>query len=134
VHVIGEAGAVIKTVDRVVWWDFSAPVLPQKWPWSPDEIAQLQHHGVNLPSVDDLLQSLARTWLRPVMAAGQQLILVMPRRRGREAVVHHPRWDQIVALLPEGQQIPSLDYDHLLESGQPQPWLSTDLVSVPHRG
>jgi len=134
VHVIAEAGAAINPVDRMVWWDFSAPALPQKWPWSPDEIAQLRCHGVNLPSVDHLLQSLASTWLRPLMNARQQLILVMPRRRGQEAVVHHPMWDQIVALLPQGEQIPSLDYDGLLESGLSHPWLCTNFVSVSYRG
>ena len=133
VHVVGEAGAAIKPVERVVWWDFSAPILPKKWPWSPDELAQLQRHGVNLPSVDDLLQSLARSWLRPVMSATQQLILVMPRRQGRETAVHHPLWDQIVALLPQGALIPTLDYDHLLEGGEPHPWLSSKVVSVSHR-
>ena len=82
VHVVGQAGAVINPIDRILWWDFSAPVLPRKWPWSPAELSELQRHGANLPSVDALLQFMARTWLRPVMAARRQLILVMPRRRG----------------------------------------------------
>jgi len=77
---------------------------------------------------------MARTWLRPVIAARRQLILVMPRRRGRETAVHHPLWDQIVALLPEEEQVPTLDYDRVLDSGEQHPWLSAGLESVPYRG
>ena len=134
VHVVGQAAATISPVDRVLWWDFSAPDLPRKWPWSPVELSQLQSHGVNLPSVDELLQFMARTWLRPVMAATRQLILVMPRRRGGKPAVHHPLWDQILALLPEGEQVPALDYDRVLENGEQHPWLSAELESVPYRG
>jgi len=134
VHIVGQAAAAICPIDRVLWWDFSAPDLPRKWPWSPAELSQLQSHGVNLPSVDELLQFMARTWLRPVMAAKRQLILVMPHRRGGETAVHHPLWDQIIALLPEGEQVPTLDYDRVLESGEQHLWLSSDLKPVPHRG
>jgi hypothetical protein len=34
IHVTGDAAAVISAVERVVWWDFSAPTLPRKWPWT----------------------------------------------------------------------------------------------------
>ena len=51
-----------------------------------------------------------------------------------QAAVHHPLWDQILALLPEGEQVPTLDYDRVLESGEQHPWLSADLESVPYRG
>ena len=58
----------------------------------------------------------------------------MPRRRGGKAAVHHPLWDQILALLPEGEQVPTLDYDRVLENGEQHPWLFADLEPVPYRG
>ena len=132
IHVTGEAAAVITAVERVVWWDFSAPILPRKWPWTPAEIEQLRTHGAELPSVDSMLQFAAGSWLRPVMAATRQLVLVMPRRRGNEEFIHHPLWDQILALAGNAK-IPRLDLDRELEKGETDSWISFRPSPVGHR-
>jgi RecB family exonuclease len=132
VHAVTHPGALIEAVSRVVWWDFSTPDLPSRWPWAPNELAQLRLHGAELPSVDTLLQIEARHWLRPVLFARRQLVLVVPRRRGNEPVAVHPLWDHIVALAKDGH-VPAVDLDSVLERGGAHPWLTTPTGQVPHR-
>jgi hypothetical protein len=132
VHAVSHPGAAVEAVPRVIWWSFSAPALPRRWPWSPKELAQLRDHGAELVSVDALLQFEARAWVRPVMSARRQLVLVMPRRRGKEAVAAHPLWDQIAALV-EDDRLPTVDLDRVLESGVQHPWLTTGSSRVAHR-
>ncbi len=133
IHVIRDAAAAIRPVDRIVWWDFSSPDLPRKWAWTPDEIVQLRKHGADLPSIDTMLQFAAKSWLRPVMAATRQLVLFMPRRRGHKEFAHHPLLDQILALAKDGQ-IPTLDLDWALDEGEIPPWISVGGRIVEHQG
>ena len=133
IHVIAEAAAAIASVDRVVWWDFSSPDLPRKWPWTPDEIEQLRAHKADLPNVDSMLQFAATTWLRPVMAATKQLVIVMPKRRGSEAFVHHPLWDQIL-MAAKATLIPKIEIDQSLDKGESPNWMSVRVNAVDYRG
>lgn len=132
VHAVTQPGALIEAVSRVVWWDFSTPELPRRWPWAPNELAQLRRHGAELPSVDTLLQAEARRWLRPVLSARRQLVLVVPRQRGNQAVAVHPLWDHIVALAEDGH-VPTVDVDSVLEWGGLHPWLTIPSSQVPRR-
>ena len=132
VHATVDAAAVIGPVERVVWWDFSAPALPGKWPWTPAEIEQLRTHGAGLPTVDSMLQFTAGSWLRPVMAATRQLVLVMPQRKGKEANAHHPLWDQIQVLAGDAH-IHLLDLDQGLQTADSHPWIPLKSTPVCHR-
>jgi RecB family exonuclease len=87
--------ALIEPVSKVVWWQAAAPILPRTYPWSISEQAQLAQAGVQLPDLSAELQRVAKTWLRPVFAAQEQLVLVLPPE-GEEV---HPMWLKLQALI-----------------------------------
>ncbi len=90
-----QPGAVIQPVARVIWWQMSLPQLPGSLPWSGAEVRALRTAGVRLPDAAMQLEQVARAWLRPVMAASEQLILVLPPP-GEEV---HPVWQMIAAII-----------------------------------
>jgi hypothetical protein len=96
-QVVSHPGAVTEPVDRVIWSSLAMPVLPGSDPWSADELTALKQLGVSLPSVSDRLDQIAASWLRPVMAAKEQLILVLPPP-GDEV---HPLWQLIGAVVDQ---------------------------------
>ncbi len=73
---VSEPGAVLDAFDRVVWWQMGMPALPTGYPWSRTEVAQLMDAGVQLPDPAVELERAARSWLKPILAARRQLILV----------------------------------------------------------
>lgn len=77
-QVVSHPGAVIEAVERVIWSPLTMPVLPGSDPWSASEVRALKQAGVRLPEVSARLNQIAATWLRPVMAAQEQLLLVLP--------------------------------------------------------
>ncbi|MBE9610847.1 PD-(D/E)XK nuclease family protein [Chitinilyticum piscinae] len=90
-------GAVFEQSRRVIWWQMGMPVLPSNLPWSNQEVQSLAHAGCQLPAVGDQLDQAAVEWIRPVMAATDQLVLVLPPP-GREV---HPLWQMICSLVDE---------------------------------
>ena len=109
-QLVNHPGAVIEPVERVIWAPLSKPVLPGSDPWSASELRALKRAGVDLPSVSDRLDWIAANWLRPVMAAREQLILVLPPP-GEEV---HPLWQMIGAVV---EQPRVLSLEILLSSG-----------------
>lgn len=109
-QVVSLPGAAIRTAARVIWWQLSLPELPGPLPWSAVEVRALVQAGVCLPAPAQQLERLARTWLRPLMAAREQLILVLPPA-GEEL---HPLWQMIVAVV-DAPRITALE--DLLSSG-----------------
>lgn len=95
VQVVTQPGAAIAPASRVIWWQLCMPSLPGPLPWSGAELRALSAAGVCLPDPGAQLAQIARTWLRPVMAARAQLILVLPPP-GEEP---HPLWQMIAALV-----------------------------------
>jgi hypothetical protein len=85
----GRAGG--KPFDRVVWWQMGAPSLPGHYAWSASEIASLARAGVELPPLAEVLNRRGEDWLRPVLNARRQLVLVLPPQ-GEEM---HPLWQEI---------------------------------------
>jgi len=81
-------GAALSPVENVFWWQLEAPVLPGSYPWSADECTALADAGIQLPSVDDLLERESSAWQRPVMLATKSLTLVLPPPGGED----HPLW------------------------------------------
>lgn len=96
-QVVSHPGAVIEPVERVIWSPLVMPVLPGSDPWSGSELRALKQAGVELPSVSDRLNEIAASWLRPVMAAQAQLVLVLPPPGEEE----HPLWQMIGAVVDQ---------------------------------
>lgn len=92
---VSEPGAVLDAFDRVIWWQMAMPAMPSAYPWSQSEIRQLADAGVRLPDPAEELEHAARAWLKPILAARQQLILVLPPK----GVEVHPVWLMIEALV-----------------------------------
>lgn len=96
-QVVSHPGAVINPIERVIWSPLTMPELPGNNPWSTSEINALIQAGVKLPSISDTLDQIAASWLRPVIAAQEQLILVLPPPS--EEV--HPLWQMICAVVDQ---------------------------------
>lgn len=105
-------GAVFERVDQLVWWQLRMPVLPGSLPWSTAELKDLSREGVDIPSADLQLDRAAGDWLRPVMAAARELILVLPPS-GEEI---HPLWQMVCAVVDKPKV---LQLEGLLEGGDP---------------
>lgn len=101
---VSEPGAAVEAVDRVIWWQLEMPAMPANYPWSRTEIGQLADAGAGLPPLADELERTARDWLRPILAARKQLVLVLPPK-GSEV---HPVWLMIEALV-DGLPVRSLE-------------------------
>lgn len=93
---ITHPGAVIEAHEVVLWGPLDVPNLPNPWPWSTSEIEALKAANCDLPDAESLLQLVAADWLRPIMAAKEQLILVLPPT-DRES---HPVWQMLKILVP----------------------------------
>ena len=86
-----DPGALVEPFDRVVWWQMGAPSLPGHYPWSRSEMGSLARAGTDLPPLGDLLARRGENWLRPVLNARKQLVLVLPPQGGEM----HPLWQEI---------------------------------------
>lgn len=101
--------AVIEPADLVVWWQMAAPPMSQRHPWSRSELAALRAAGVVLPDPGEQLKALAASWVRPLLAARQQLLLVLPP----EAEESHPLW---LMIRDRVEGIPVVPLESLLQS------------------
>ncbi len=107
---VTQPGAVVEPIQRIIWWQLAMPSLPGSDPWSSSEIRALKEAGVSLPELSDRLDQVAKEWLRPVMAATEQLVLVLPPP-GEEV---HPLWQMLCAVI-EKPKVTRLE--ELLRSG-----------------
>jgi hypothetical protein len=110
---VSHPGAVIDPHARVVWGPLDMPALPPPWPWSSSEVAALRKADCELPDADARLKQAAREWLRPILAAEEQLVLLLPPE-DRET---HPVWQLVHALLPD---IPVQRIESLLHKAEAQ--------------
>jgi len=131
-HLICSASSTIEPNERVLWWNFSEPLLPARWPWNSTELKQLAENGAYLPPVESQLQLLSKAWLRPLFAATKQILFTVPRTSEKQAVRHHPLRARLDALT-DGT-IPELDMGALLTENNIDPRLTLSLDSVPHKG
>jgi hypothetical protein len=91
------AALAVEPADEVVWWMPSRPDLPSPAPWTSAEREALAAAGVELPDPAAELQSLAKEWLRPLLAARERFVLVLPPRSAEE----HPVSQLVQQLLPK---------------------------------
>jgi RecB family exonuclease len=119
---VSEPGAVVDAFDRVIWWQMGMPAMPSSYPWSQAEIVQLVAAGVHLPNKAEELEHAARAWLKPILAARKQVILVLPPK-GCEV---HPVWLMIEALV-KGVPVRPLDTLLTLDEANTTPVVHTPL-------
>lgn len=100
------AAACIEPADEVVWWMPSTPALPSPLPWSPVEVNALTQLGVQLRDPARELVSLAKQWLRPLLAARKRFVIVCPPP-GAEV---HPIRQLLKKLVPNIESV-ALDLD-----------------------
>lgn len=114
-HSCGLPAAMIESNDNLLWWDFTSPRLPAKYPWPAIVTKQLMDQGATLSSTKKLLQRVAKTWLQPLLQARQRVFFAAPVTRHSDSCVLHPLWEQ---LNPREQAtIPVVDIDTLLDNG-----------------
>lgn len=93
------AAACIEPASEVIWWMPSTPTLPRPLPWSEGEVAALKSLGVVLRNPKQELELLAAQWLRPLFAAKEHFLLVLPPPGAEE----HPIWQLLKKLAPSLQ-------------------------------
>lgn len=140
-RIINHPGAATEEVDQVIWWQMRAPSQVSAYPWSRTERADLFVAGVQLDDMADLLARDAWLSLRPILAARQRLVLVLPPH-GEEV---HPVWLRIESLFekdhgPKVQPMEAALSDLRLEPMHHQPlpvrrrwWLLPADISIPKR-
>lgn len=119
--------ACVEPADEVIWWMPTAPALTQSLPWSVAEQEGLRSMGVHLRNPEHELQALFARWLRPLLAARQRFVLVLPVGEAEA----HPI-TQILEQLVEGfkHQVLDLDAPHTL-ADQMQPVTHQALPTIP---
>jgi len=107
--------AVLDPVEQVIWWDFSEPSEKKPFPWTKAEIEAFQSNGAHFISLETQAALKAKSWLRPILAAQQQLILVLPKQRDGKSLPGHPLLARLLALT-EGTpaRLPTRDLDQEL--------------------
>jgi hypothetical protein len=95
--VVSDPAAVIEPFGSVYWWQMTTVPLPRPYPWTTREEEELRASGVELRDVGQLLAATAREWLKPILAAKDQLTLMLPG----EGVENHPAWVRVASLLKD---------------------------------
>lgn len=91
------AAACVEPANEVIWWMPSTPKLVQQLPWSSAEVQALQNLGVQLRDPVKQSAALAMQSLRPLLAARQRFVMVLPPP-GREV---HPVRQLLQQLIPD---------------------------------
>ncbi len=103
--------AVLSSKDLVIWWGVDMPTIVSRSPWLPSERRALESNGVILWSQDHQLTQQASTWLRPILAAKQQLVII----HHETTLQHHPIMDLILANV---EQLPQQSLNDILVKGE----------------
>lgn len=99
---VTQPGSAVDSAQTVFWWQLSAPASAAAYPWSLSELASLRNSGVDLPDLNEAMSQEAMLWQRPVMAATDQLKLVLPA----PGVEVHPLWLLLESLFEKGFRPP----------------------------
>jgi PD-(D/E)XK nuclease superfamily len=109
VHRLKMLGAMLESVETVLWWDFQAPPLAPQPPWANREAEQPKEQGVKLQSIASRVARDNLMALRTILAARKQLVFLIPRRTGNEPSVHHPLFDRIQSVVNDKLGVLDLD-------------------------
>jgi len=91
--VVDDPAALIESFNQVIWWQPVMPSIPKSYPWSESECQILATMGVDMPNVNNVLDIMASDWLKPILAAKKEIVIVLPPK---DAEVH-PAWQLISA-------------------------------------
>ncbi|SFP71747.1 PD-(D/E)XK nuclease superfamily protein [Nitrosomonas cryotolerans] len=119
---VDDLGALIESFDQVIWWQPVMPNTPKEFPWSALERHTLARAGVMLPDHADVLGNLATDWLKPVLAARKQLIIVLPP----QDVEAHPTWQMMLS------QIHNITEQSIEQVFNHHPQTTTCSIPLPH--
>ena len=95
--VIDNPTALIETFNQVIWWQPTKPGIPKPCQWSNLECQALCNMGVELPDISLVLEKLADDWLKPILFAKKQLIIILPPKDTEV----HPVWQMLEALVSD---------------------------------
>ncbi len=115
VHCAHHPHAVIAPVEQVIWWDFSESSEGKPIYWSQDELKAWESHGARFIAPEAQAAFKVKSWMRPLLAARKQLVLVLPKQSGGEPVPRHPLFARLLAVT-EGNpaRLPMRDLDREL--------------------
>lgn len=100
--VVDDPAALIESFNQVIWWQPVMPGIPKSYPWSLSERQVLAGAGVSLPDIVSVLDNIASDWLKPILAAKKQVVIVLPPN---DAEVH-PAWQMISAQVRDMVELP----------------------------
>lgn len=125
--VVNDPAALIDSFNQVIWWQPVMPGLPKSYPWSLSERQMLAGTGVELPNIDRVLDNIASDWLKPILAAKNQVVIVLPPK---DAEVH-PAWQMISAQVRDMVELP-LEKIFIGENSVTQQSVVVSHTSLPH--
>jgi len=100
--VVDDPAALVEPFEQVIWWQPVMPRIPDSYPWSISEQKQLAEAGVELPDIAVKLEALATDWLKPILAAREKIVIVLPPK---DAEIH-PAWQMISAMVRDIPEFP----------------------------
>lgn len=95
--VVSDSAALVEAFDQVIWWQPVMPGMAKAYPWSISERRVLAESGIDLPEITDVLDNAAADWLKPIFAAKNKLIIVLPPKD----MEVHPAWQMMEALVSD---------------------------------
>lgn len=95
-HSVKSPGQVWSGAQTIVWWRFLEQTPSHAaHVWTRSERKALADAGVHLEEMQTQRLRQAGFWRRPVLLAGQRLLLVMHRTEAADKTALHPLWDEI---------------------------------------
>lgn len=103
---VSEPGAILRPVERVVWWSFSSSnVREQLLEVTETERAALGKAGIEIPDRASIVRAAARRWWRALRAASRGILLVCPvRDEAGRLCDPHPALDELLRHVSEDQR------------------------------
>lgn len=90
----------------VLWWSAEEITESEPTPWTAIERASLDKSGVLIPSRERAIARTAQSWLKPLHAAREKLLFILPQQRAGDPVVQHPLIGRLRSLLKENDRLP----------------------------
>lgn len=88
------AACSVEAANEVVWWMPAKPRLPAPLPWIAEELRAIADAGLRIRDPAAEMAALMAQWIRPILAARERLILVLPP----EGTEDHPAWQLLRAI------------------------------------
>jgi hypothetical protein len=94
IQMTNNPAAFISSKDTVIWWGCENYQSPKRWHWTTKERLALAQSSVKIWSTENKLKLAAKQWLKPILSAKEQLIIVLHPNSAQ----HHPIIDHIAGL------------------------------------